>query len=227
MGRASSLNVFRISNNNKEYMSKKSTKSVIKCRATRRHLLNGTETNDLQGIRVTVAYPQKRTLRDMAKSINNACSASVADVLAVWNAMEDEIIRILSNGDRVELGTLGTLSLEVGTKQRKSINEGVTSKDIVAKSITFAPSKRLTQEMSEFTFECDGVVSHPLSEENTEEVLTEHFSKHPYINARTFATICKCSRNTTYRRIAKMVADGKLKQNSFAPGMYELVSGKY
>lgn len=208
-------------------MSKKSTKSVIKCRATRRHLLNGTETNDLQGIRVTVAYPQKRTLRDMAKSINNACSASVADVLAVWNAMEDEIIRILSNGDRVELGTLGTLSLEVGTKQRKSINEGVTSKDIVAKSITFAPSKRLTQEMSEFTFECDGVVSHPLSEENTEEALTEHFSKHPYINARTFATICKCSRNTAYRRIAKMVADGKLKQNSFAPGMYELVSGKY
>lgn len=208
-------------------MSKKSTKSVIKCRATRRHLLNGTETNDLQGIRVTVAYPQKRTLRDMAKSINNACSASVADVLAVWNAMEDEIIRILSNGDRVELGTLGTLSLEVGTKQRKSINEGITSKDIVAKSITFAPSKRLTQEMSEFTFECDGVVSHPLSEENTEEALTEHFSKHPYINARTFATICKCSRNTAYRRIAKMVADGKLKQNSFAPGMYELVSGKY
>ena len=183
-------------------MSKKPTKSVIKCRATRRHLLNGTETGDLQGIRVTVAYPQKHTLRDMAKSINNACSASVADVLAVWNAMEDEIIRILSNGDRVELGTLGTLSLEVGTKQRKSISEGVTSKDIVAKSITFAPSKRLTQEMSEFAFECDGVVSHPL------------------------ATICKCSRNTAYRRIAKMVADGKLKQSTFASGMYELVSGK-
>ena len=207
-------------------MSKKPTKSVIKCRATRRHLLNGTETGDLQGIRVTVAYPQKHTLRDMAKSINNACSASVADVLAVWNAMEDEIIRILSNGDRVELGTLGILSLEVGTKQRKSISEGVTSKDIVAKSITFAPSKRLTQEMSEFAFECDGVVSHPLSEKNAEEVLAEHFSKHPYINARTFATICKCSRNTAYRRIAKMVADGKLKQSTFASGMYELVSGK-
>ena len=104
-------------------MAKKTTKSVIKCRATRRHLLNGTETGDLQGIRVTVAYPQKHTLRDMAKSINNACSASVADVLAVWNAMEDEIIRILSNGDRVELGSLGTLSLEVGTKQLRGCHQ--------------------------------------------------------------------------------------------------------
>ena len=55
-------------------MAKRTSKSAIKCRATRRYLLNGIATDDLQGIRVTVAYPQKRTLREMAKSINNACS---------------------------------------------------------------------------------------------------------------------------------------------------------
>lgn len=206
-------------------MSKKSTKSTIKCRATRRHLLNGTETGDLQGIRVTIAYPQKRTLHDIAKSINNACSVGVPDVLAVWSAMEEEIIRTLSEGNRVELGTLGTLSLEVGTKLRKSVGESITSKDIVAKSITFAPSKRLSQVLDELSFECDGIVAHPLSELRAEEALAEHFSEHQYISVRTFATVCKCHRSTAYRRIAVMVAESKLKQSSISPGLYEKGEG--
>ena len=133
-------------------MSEKNKKSTIKCRATRRHLLNGAETGNLQGIRVTIAYPQKRTLSDMAESINNSSSAGKADVLGVWTAMEEEIIRILSDGNRVELGSLGTLSLEVGTQHRKSVDEGITSKDIVYKGITFTPSKRLNQAMDELTF---------------------------------------------------------------------------
>ena len=202
-------------------MARKSAKSVIKCRATRRHLLNGSEMGDLQGIRVTVAYPQKRTLRDMAESINHSNSATVADVLAVWNAMEEEIIRSLSDGNRVELGTLGTLSLEVGTKQRKGVDEVISNKDIVAKSITFAPSKRLANVMGELAFECDGIVSQPLNDDSAEEALVEYFSKYQFITARNFATLCKCSRNTAYRRVAKMVADGKLKQSDFS-GMYEM-----
>lgn len=201
-------------------MAKKTTKSVIKCRATRRHLLNGAAVGDLQGIRVTVAYPQKRTLRDMAESINHSSSATVADVLAVWNAMEEEIIRTLSEGNRVELGSLGILSLEIGTKQRKGVDEEISGKDVVAKSITFAPSKRLAGVMDELTFECDGIVSHPLSDDSAEEALVEYFSKHQFITTRTFATLCKCSRNTAYRRVAKMVAEGKLKQSDFS-GMYE------
>lgn len=202
-------------------MAKKTTKSAIKCRATRRHLLNGVETDDLQGIRVTVAYPQKRTLLDMAKSINNACSVGVSDVLAVWNAMEGEIVRTLSEGNRVELGTLGTLSLEVGTKHRKSVSESITAKDIVAKSITFAPSRQLTQVMDDLRFECDGVVANSLSELNVEELLAEYFSKQQYITVRTFATVCKCHRSTAYRRVAEMVAQGKLKKSGIASGIYE------
>lgn len=202
-------------------MAKRTSKSAIKCRATRRYLLNGIATDDLQGIRVTVAYPQKRTLREMAKSINNACSVGVADVLAVWNAMEEEIIRTLSDGNRVELGTLGTLALEVGTKQRKSVSEGVTSRDIVAKGITFAPSKRLTEVMGELVFECDGTVSQPLSEESAEKALDEYFSVNQYITPRLFATLCNCSRNTAYRRIEKLVAEGKMKQSTISKGMYE------
>ena len=204
-------------------MSKKTTKSTIKCRATRRHLFNGNETDDLQGIRVTVAYPQKRTILDMAKSINNASTPNVADVLAVWTAMEEEIIRTLSDGNRVELGSLGTLSLEIGTRKRKSAREGVTSKDIIAKRVTFVQSKRMAQVLDELAFDCNGIVSHPLSERRAEEALAEYFKEHQYITARNLATLWKCSRPTAYRRIDELVAKGKLRKAAIARGLYERV----
>ena len=206
-------------------MAKKTSKSAIKCRATHRHLLNGNQTHNLEGIRVTVAYPQKRTLRDLAESINNSSSAGKADVVGVWTAMEEEIIRALEDGRRVALGNLGTLRLEVGTKAGKSTAHSITSKDIEAKGLTFQPSKKLIQLLADFAFECDGIVEHPLSEVRTEETLAEFFATHQYLSVRNYAMLCHCSESTARRRIAEMVADGRLVKSAVAKGLYELVRG--
>lgn len=202
-------------------MAKKISKSAIKCRATHRHLLNGNQTHNLEGIRVTVASSQKHTLSDMAEIINDKCTVSVSDVLAVWSAMEGEIVRILSQGGRIELGTLGVLSLEVGTRGRKSVDEGITNKDIVAKGVTFAPSKKLKQAMADFAFECDGLVTKPLDDDLMMDALEEYLGKKPCIIPRVFATLCHCSSSTAYRRINELVADGVLRKSDLAPGSYE------
>ena len=202
-------------------MAKKTSKSAIKCRATHRHLLNGNQTHNLEGIRVTVASSQKHTLSDMAEIINDKCTVSVSDVLAVWSAMEGEIVRILSQGGRIELGTLGVLSLEVGTRERKSVDEGITPKDIVAKGVTFAPSKKLKQAMADFAFECDGLVTKPLDDDQMMRALEEYLDKKPCIIPRVFATLCHCSSSTAYRRINELVADGVLRKSDLAPGSYE------
>lgn len=202
-------------------MAKKTSKSAIKCRATHRHLLNGNQTHNLEGIRVTVASSQKHTLSDMAEIINDKCTVSVSDVLAVWSAMEGEIVRILSQGGRIELGTLGVLSLEVGTRGRKSVDDDITSKDIVAKGVTFAPSKKLKQAMADFAFECDGLVTKPLDDDQMMDALEEYLDKKPCIIPRVFATLCHCSSSTAYRRINELVADGVLRKSDLAPGSYE------
>lgn len=202
-------------------MAKKTSKSAIKCRATHRHLLNGNQMHNLEGIRVTVASSQKHTLSDMAEIINDKCTVSVSDVLAVWSAMEGEIVRILSQGGRIELGTLGVLSLEVGTRGRKSVDEGITNKDIVAKGVTFAPSKKLKQAMADFAFECDGLVTKPLDDDQMMDALEEYLDKKPCIIPRVFATLCHCSSSTAYRRINELVADGVLRKSDLAPGSYE------
>ena len=156
----------------------------------------------------------------MARAINHANSATVADVLAVWNAMEEEIIRALEDGHRVALGNLGTLRLEVGTKPGKSTAKSITSSDIVAKGLTFQPSKRLTQVIDSLTFECDGIVKHPLSEQRTEEALAEHFASHQYISASTYATLTHCSIATARRRIAELLSDGRIVRSGIARGVY-------
>ena len=176
----------------------------------------------MQGIRVDIRGSQKIELSDIAESVGHANSATAADVLAVWNAMEYEIIRALENGRRVSLGGLGTLRLEVGTKAGKSMAKSVTSKDIEAKGITFTPSKKLTQTLKGLAFECDGIVKHELSTSRTEEVLAEYFATHQYISTRNYATLCHCSESTARRRIAKMLEEGKLAKSGVAKGLYKL-----
>ena len=204
-------------------MAKKKKEGGIRCLAHRTYLRSGSSKTSVQGIRVDIMGSQKTELSDMAESIAYANTATPADVLAVWGAMEHEIMRALENGRRVSLGRLGTLRLEVGTKPGKSTARSITSKDIEAKKVTFAMSKQLKQAISELTFECNGIVAHPLSEYRAEEALAEYFSKHQYINARTFATVCKCSRSTAYRRIDELKAAGKLRPSAFPSGMYEWV----
>ena len=204
----------------KKQVPMKKSGAAIKCRATRCTLRNGAQQDNLWGIRVNVAYGQRKELKDLAKAINNACSVNESDVYAVWSAMEREIMYALSNGHRIALGNLGTLSLEVGTEQRKSYGDQFSSKDIVAKGVAFQPSKELTEFIGELSFECDGVVAHPLSEQRAEEALDEYLNKYTYINTRSFATVCKCSLSTAYRRIAELVAEGKLAEYKPARGLY-------
>lgn len=194
---------------------------TIKCRGTRRCLRNGAETGELWGIRVTVANPQCVEVKDMAENINDAMSLTDTDVIAAWRALEGEIVDALMQGNRVSLGNLGTLSLEVGTATRKSADEELRNTEIVAKGITFRPSKQLTQQISGLAFEWDGVVKQPLADEALTEALNNYFAQHEYITVRNYAMLCRCSLSTARRHIAEMLADGRLAKSGIAKGLYK------
>ncbi|MBR3859916.1 MAG: HU family DNA-binding protein [Bacteroidaceae bacterium] len=194
---------------------------TIKCRGTRRCLRNGTETGELWGIRVTVANPQSVEVKDMAANINDAMSLTDTDVIAAWRALEGEIVDALMQGRRVSLGNLGTLSLEVGTATRKSADEELCNTEIVAKGITFRPSKNLAQQISGLAFEWDGVVKQPLADDALTAALDSYFAQHEYITVRNYATLCRCSLSTARRHIADMLVDGRLEKSGIAKGLYK------
>ena len=203
-------------------MAKKEREGGIRCLAHRTYLRNGSTKASVQGIRVDIRGSQKTELKDLAESIGYANSATPADVLAVWSAMEREIMRALESGCRVSLGGLGTLRLEVSPKAGKSTAKSITGKDIETKGITFTPSKEVSQRLKELTFECDGIVGHELSTLRTEEALAEYFAKYQYISARNYASLCHCSESTARRRIAQMLSEGKLVPSGVAKGLYKL-----
>ena len=194
---------------------------TIKCRGTRRCIRNGAETGKLWGIRVTLANTQRVEVKDMAANINDAMSLTDTDVIAAWRALEGEIKDALMQGRRVSLGNLGTLSLEVGTATRKSVDEELRNTEIVAKGITFRPSKQLTQQISGLAFEWDGVVKQPLADDALNEALGSYFAQHEYITVRNYATLCRCSLSTARRHIAALLAEGRLVKSGIAKGVYK------
>ena len=198
---------------------------TIKCHGTRRCLRNGVETGNLWGIRVTVANTQRVEVKDMAATINNTMSLTDTDVIAAWRALEGEITDALMQGRRVSLGNLGTLSLEVGTATRKSVDEELRNTEIVAKGITFRPSKQLAQQIAGLAFEWDGVVKQPLADDALTEVLNSYFAKYEYITVRNYATLCHCSMSTARRHMAQMLADGRIVKSGIARGVYKRAVG--
>lgn len=194
---------------------------TIKCRGTRRCMRNGAETGDLWGIRVTVADTQRVEVKDMAANINDAMSLTDTDVMAAWRALEGEIVDALMQGRRVSLGNLGTLSLEVGTATRKGADEELRNTEIVAKGVTFRPSKQLTQQISGLAFELDGVLKQPLADEALDEALNSYAAQYEYMTVRNYATLCRCSLSTARRHIAALLAEGRLVKSGIAKGVYK------
>ena len=203
-------------------MSKQKKGGSIRCLAHRTYLRKGSNKTSVQGIRVDIMGSQKVELSKLAERIGHANSATDADVLAVWKAMEVEIKRALEDGHRVALGGLGTLRLEMGAKARKSTARNITSKDIEVKGITFTPAKKFIASIKELTFECEGITRHPLSASRTKEALTEYFATHQYMSVRDYATLCHCSTSTARRRIVEMLEKGKLERSGIARGLYKL-----
>lgn len=194
---------------------------TIKCRGTRRCIRNGAETGELWGIRVTVANTQCVEVKDMAENINDAMSLTDTDVIAAWRALEGEITNALMQGRRVSLGGLGTLSLEVGTATRKAADEELRNTEIVAKGITFRPSKRLARQIAGLAFEWDGAVKQPLADDALTAALDSYFAQHEYITVRNYAMLCRCSQSTARRHIADMLVDGRLEKSGIAKGLYK------
>ena len=88
-------------------------------------------------IAVSVVGGRTVTADELAKEIAASCTIKEADVAGVLKALSLRVQRTLLNGDRVELGEIGTLSvtLTCGDKHRA---DKVTSRDIKVRRIAFA-----------------------------------------------------------------------------------------
>lgn len=176
-----------------------------------KHDLRGEASEENPAIAVTVVGSRTVTTKELAKEIAASCTVKEADVAGVLTALSQRVQRTLLNGDRVELGEIGTLSvtLTCGNKHRA---DNVTAHDIKVRRIAFAPSKELTQAMRGAQMKSAGPArTKQLTMEEVEERLTAHFATHEALYRSEVENICECTRYRATQLIDAMVEAGKLR----------------
>lgn len=81
-------------------------------------------------------------LERLAYLVSNQCTVREADCLAVLNALQHNVMDELSQGNVVQLGTLG--NFRVGVRSNGSdLPEEVTSSNVRSAHINYLPGKRV------------------------------------------------------------------------------------
>ena len=85
---------------------------VVRCTLNRRHKVSGSRREESWCTGVSVAFPQKVDIEQMAHDISHATTATPTDVKLVWDALRTAITDALCEGHRVQLDGLGSLTME-------------------------------------------------------------------------------------------------------------------
>ena len=85
---------------------------VVRCTLNRRHKVSGSRREESWCTGVSVAFPQKADIEQMAIYINHATTAMSTDMKLVWDAPHTTITDTLCEGHRVQLDGLGSLTME-------------------------------------------------------------------------------------------------------------------
>ena len=176
----------------------------------RQNDLTGTATEKNPQMAVTVVNSKLTTTKELAEYINFACSVTESDIAAVLQALGKCVCDELLDGNRVELGEIGTLSvtLTCGNKHRA---DKVTARDVKVRRIAFAPSKELTHAMQGAAMKSAGPMrTKQLTIEEAEERLAAHFTTNTELYRSEVESICECTRYRAMQLIEAFIKAGKL-----------------
>ena len=177
---------------------------------------------------VSIVNSEVITTEQLAKDINQACSITEADVVAVLQALGQRIGDALLDGNRVEIDHIGTFSLALTCKNKRK-EDHITSKDIEVSRIVFSPCAELQHTMRGAVIVSGGPTGNKqLSDAVIEKRLAEFFTTHHSIQRSEFEHVCECSRYAALAKLKAFVKAGKLevigKQNTRA---YVPVEGEF
>ena len=189
----------------------------------------GREANEENpSVAVSVVGGRTVTADELAKEIAASCTIKEADVAGVLKALSLRVQRTLLNGDRVELGEIGTLSVTLTCGNKHRVDK-VTSRDVKVSRIAFAPSKELSHAMRGATMKSVGPVrTKLLTLEEAEGRLATHFATHTELYRSEVESICECTRYRAMQIIEAFIKDGKLQTAGRKNGRhYVAVAGSF
>lgn len=93
----------------------------------------------------------EKSLDDMSRDIEQLCTVTRPDIVAVLAALQITVVESLQNGEIVRLGDLGSFRLAL--KGKGTLTEKEFSTSLIKKSrIVYSPSKEITVRLKALNF---------------------------------------------------------------------------
>lgn len=202
---------------------------VMHCRAIRRRKMNGSADSKAWGIGATLVPQEKMSMEEMGAITQQRCTVTQSDVMAAWSMMQVIIAEALANGQRVELGELGTLSIDVRTKELKEPGDRLRATDIEVGSISFKPGALLQKQLDSVTFKVDNNYTQPSDAESLDMALYSYFAidGKEGITVSKFANLCGYGITRAREILKEYVAQGVMERVPMSRGYYRPTKGNF
>ncbi|MGM0636561.1 MAG: hypothetical protein ACQESK_10890 [Bacteroidota bacterium] len=95
------------------------------------------------------------SLDELARRISNKCTLSTSDIIGCLNALNEEVLFQLQDGNKVDLGWMGSLKIGLQTHAHTSPEDCAIS-DIKKVKINYRPNKEMNRHLnnlSEFSID--------------------------------------------------------------------------
>lgn len=152
----------------------------------------------------------------LARDIQQSCSLTRSDVKGMLAALADKMAQYLSEGKRVYLEDIGYFKVNLQCNQEVTEVDDKGVGKVSFKSISFRADERLKKAMQRTKIHRSNLKPHsmPMTDEEIDAKLAEHFATNPVITRRQFQFLCQLLKPTACRIIKRLVEEGKLKNIS-------------
>lgn len=202
---------------------------IMHCRAIRRRKMNGSADGKAWGVGATLMPQEKTGIEEMGAISQQRCTVTQTDVMAAWNVLEVLIAEALANGQRVELGELGILSLDVRAKELKNPGERLRPADIEVGSISLIPGALLQKQLQNVTYKIDNICLEPTDAESLDMALYEYFAEkgNEAINVKHFAILSGYKETAARALLKEYIAQGVMERIPYSRGYYRPTKGNF
>ena len=152
----------------------------------------------------------------LAQEIQKECTLTVSDVKSVLIALADKMAEHLGEGRKVHLKDIGYFQVNLHCKEEVRTTHAARSENVEFKSVSFRADTNLKESLKKQKIRRSKNKPHsmPMTEQQIDEKLTEHFAQKPILTRRDFQFLCLQMKSTACRILRKLVEEGKLKNIS-------------
>lgn len=149
----------------------------------------------------------------LAKEIQNECSLTIADVKAVLIALGGKLAKHLGEGSKVYLEGIGYFQVNLHCKEEVRNTHAIRSENVEFKSVSYRADNELKKHLKRQKIQRSKTKIHsmPMTEDETDRMLTDYFKTHQTLTRRQFQFFCTQVKSTAHRILQKLVENGKLK----------------